>query len=91
MRACIHAHILANTHIHTIRTCLILLFASCKQLEKLKEPFSDSFIMEDEQSCFLCWDNFSLGFPLLFAFLKKGGYFQVYVHHMHLEALYVLK
>lgn len=47
--------------------------------------------MEDEQSCFLCWDNFSLGFPLLFAFLKKGGYFQVYVHHMHLEALYVLK
>ncbi len=31
----------SRTHISTTRTCEILLLASCKQLEELKEHFSD--------------------------------------------------
>lgn len=40
MKAC--AHTPAGVHIHTVRTCEILLQAPCKQLEWRKEPFGES-------------------------------------------------
>lgn len=87
MRACINAYTQADTHIHTMRTCSILLLASCKQLEELKEPFSDSYIMEEEKFCFSVQEQQQ---PWFRPPSKKEIYSQVNVQHIHHEVLHIL-